>query len=96
MSKSEAHGGYLCRLETLDGAELPRLARESLDADILQPVLAAAGSDIFRGVEEALGIGVPGVRRDRRGLLQRVISRKLAEKGTHQGIGDERLYIGRG
>jgi len=33
MSKSEAHGGYLCRLETLDGGELPRLARESLEAD---------------------------------------------------------------
>jgi len=33
MSKSEAHGGYLCRLETLEGGDLPRLARESLEAD---------------------------------------------------------------
>src|SRR5262249_34496760 len=33
MSRSQAHGGYLCRLETLDGGELPRLARESLEAD---------------------------------------------------------------
>ena len=33
MSRSQAHGGYLCRLETLDGGALPRLARESLEAD---------------------------------------------------------------
>ncbi|HTS79683.1 MAG TPA: hypothetical protein VMH40_03710 [Myxococcaceae bacterium] len=33
MSRSEAHGGYLCRLETLEGEQLARLARESLEAD---------------------------------------------------------------
>ncbi len=33
MPRSEAHGGYLCRLESLEGGELPRLARESLEAD---------------------------------------------------------------
>jgi hypothetical protein len=33
MAQSEAHGGYLCRLESLEGGELPRLARESLEAD---------------------------------------------------------------
>jgi hypothetical protein len=33
MARSEAHGGYLCRLESLEGGDLPRLARESLEAD---------------------------------------------------------------
>jgi hypothetical protein len=33
MARSEAHGGYLCRLESMAGEELPRLARESLEAD---------------------------------------------------------------
>ncbi|HUM09936.1 MAG TPA: hypothetical protein VLT82_03200 [Myxococcaceae bacterium] len=33
MSRSDAHGGYLCRLESLEGAELVPLARESLEAD---------------------------------------------------------------
>ncbi|RPH70977.1 MAG: hypothetical protein EHM78_09130 [Myxococcaceae bacterium] len=33
MTRGEAHGGYLCRLETLEGGELPRLARESLEED---------------------------------------------------------------
>lgn len=33
MARSDAHGGYLCRLESLAGGELPRLARESLEAD---------------------------------------------------------------
>jgi hypothetical protein len=33
MPRSEAHGGYVCRLESLEGGELPRLARESLEAE---------------------------------------------------------------
>jgi len=33
MPRSEAHGGYVCRLETLEGGRLPRLGRESLEAD---------------------------------------------------------------
>jgi hypothetical protein len=33
MASSEAHGGYLCRLESLPGDELPRLAREALASD---------------------------------------------------------------
>jgi hypothetical protein len=33
MARSEAHGGYVCRLESLEGGEIPRLARESLEAD---------------------------------------------------------------
>ena len=33
MPRSEAHGGYLCRLESLPGDLLPRLARESLESD---------------------------------------------------------------
>lgn len=33
MPRSEAHGGYLCRLESLEGGELPRLARDALEAD---------------------------------------------------------------
>jgi hypothetical protein len=37
MSRSQAHGGYLCRLETLDGGDLRRMARESLEADGQQP-----------------------------------------------------------
>ncbi len=37
MAWSEAHGGYLCRLESLPGGELHRLARESLEADGEQP-----------------------------------------------------------
>jgi len=33
MPRSEAHGGYLCRLESLEGGDLPRLARDALEAD---------------------------------------------------------------
>ena len=33
MARSEAHGGYLCRLESLPGEALPRIARESLASD---------------------------------------------------------------
>ncbi len=33
MARSEAHGGYLCRLESLPGAELQRLAREALESE---------------------------------------------------------------
>ena len=33
MARSEAHGGYLCRLESLPGESLPRIARESLASD---------------------------------------------------------------
>jgi hypothetical protein len=33
MPRSEAHGGYVCRLESLEGGELPRLARESLESE---------------------------------------------------------------
>lgn len=33
MARSEAHGGYLCRLDSLPGEVLPRLARESLESD---------------------------------------------------------------
>ena len=33
MTRADAHGGYLCRLDTLEGGELPLLARESLEAD---------------------------------------------------------------
>jgi len=33
MARSEAHGGYLCRLESLEGGDLPRLARASLEED---------------------------------------------------------------
>jgi len=33
MARSQAHGGYLCRLESLEGGALPRLAREALEAD---------------------------------------------------------------
>jgi len=33
MARADAHGGYLCRLESLEGGDLPRLARESLEAD---------------------------------------------------------------
>jgi hypothetical protein len=33
MARSEAHGGYLCRLESLPAAELPRLAREALESE---------------------------------------------------------------
>jgi hypothetical protein len=33
MARSEAHGGYLCRLESLEGGELPRLGRLSLEED---------------------------------------------------------------
>jgi len=33
MARSQAHGGYLCRLESLEGTTLPRLAREALEVD---------------------------------------------------------------
>src|SRR5215469_4925937 len=33
MARSEAHGGYLCRLESLPGEALARIARESLESD---------------------------------------------------------------
>ena len=33
MARSEAHGGYLCRLESLPGEALTRIARESLASD---------------------------------------------------------------
>jgi hypothetical protein len=33
MARSEAHGGYLCRLESLPGEALARMARESLASD---------------------------------------------------------------
>jgi hypothetical protein len=33
MARSEAHGGYLCRLESLEGGMLPRLGREALEED---------------------------------------------------------------
>jgi len=33
MRSSEAHGGYLCRLESLPGDVLPRLAREALASE---------------------------------------------------------------
>jgi len=33
MGKAEAHGGYLCRLDGLDGRALPAIARESLAQD---------------------------------------------------------------
>src|SRR5215470_9483048 len=33
MARSEAHGGYLCRLESLPGEALVRIAREALASD---------------------------------------------------------------
>jgi len=33
MGKAEAHGGYLCRLDGLDGRALPAIAREALSQD---------------------------------------------------------------
>jgi hypothetical protein len=37
MSQGEAHGGYLCRLDGLDGAALPALARQALTTDGQSP-----------------------------------------------------------
>lgn len=51
--------------------------------------------DIIGGVEEALRVRIPGVRSDGRCLFQCVINRKLAQNSTQQGIGNERLDIGR-
>jgi hypothetical protein len=50
MGRADAHGGYLCRLDGLEGGALPRLGREALAADGQEVEGAGLLVSVFRKV----------------------------------------------